>query len=79
MRMRVLQGTGQEVQFSELIFPEWRRIPTLKVGNENAPRLQLVFEIQTNRTDALNGKPGDTMLIDDVDVWESSANCMEQR
>ena len=82
MRMRVLRdfgGSVQEVSFSEQIFPDWRRIPTLKVTGDNAPKLQLVFEVQTNRTDGMNAMPGQTLRIDDVDVWESSSNCAETR
>ena len=82
MRMRVLRvlsGSVQEVAFSEQVFSDWRKIPTLKVTNDNAPKLQLVFEVQTNRGDGQNGMPGQTMLIDDVDVWESSGSCTETR
>lgn len=82
MRMRVLRdfdGSVQEVAFSEQIFPDFRRIPTLKVTADNAPKLLLVFEVQTNRPDGQNGMAGQTMLIDDVDVWESTANCSESR
>jgi hypothetical protein len=82
MRMRVLRdfgGSVQEVAFSDQVFSDFRRIPTLKVTADNAPKLQLVFEVQTNRADGQNAMPGQTMLIDDVDVWESSANCTEMR
>ena len=80
--MRVLRdfdGSVQEVSFSEQIFSDWRRIPTLKVTGDNAPKIQLVFEVQTNRTDGQSAMAGQTMLIDDVDVWESSNNCSESR
>lgn len=82
MRMRVLRdfnGSVQEVAFSEQIFSDFRKIPTLKVTADNAPKLQLVFEVQTNRPDGMNGMTGQTMLIDDVDVWETTNNCMEAR
>lgn len=82
MRMRVLRvssGSVQEVAFSEQVFSDFKKIPTLKVTNDNAPKLQLVFEAQTNRSDGLNALPGQTLAIDDVDVWESSANCSETR
>jgi hypothetical protein len=82
MRMRVLRdfnGSVQEVAFSEQIFSDFRKVPTLKVTGENAPKLQLVFEVQTNRGDGQNAMAGQTMLIDDVDVWETSNNCMEAR
>ncbi|MDP2273317.1 MAG: hypothetical protein Q8N23_08715 [Archangium sp.] len=82
MRMRVLRvmsGSVQEVAFSEQVFSDFRKIPTLKVTNDNAPKLQLVFEAQTNRSDGMNAMPGQTLLIDDVDVWESAANCSETR
>ena len=82
MRMRVLAGgTNQEVDQSDQIFSDWRRLPlgtALEVPNNNATKLQLVFEVQTNRA-TQNALPGDTMLIDDVDVWESSTHCMETR
>ena len=85
MRMRVLRvlnGSVQEVAQSDQVFGDFRRTPLgqpLKVTNDNAPKLQLVFEVQTNRSDGMNAMPGDTLLIDDVDVWESSANCTETR
>jgi hypothetical protein len=85
MRMRVLRvfnGSVQEVAQSDQLFSDFRRTPLgmpLKVGNDSAPKLQLVFEAQTNRADGMNALPGQVMLIDDVDVWESSANCSETR
>lgn len=83
MRMRVLRtGPQTEVNQADQLFTDFRRTPLghpLQVTNDNASKLQLVFEVQTNRSDGLNGKPGDVMLIDDVDVWESSANCTETR
>lgn len=82
MRMRVLRivsGGVQEVAFSEQVFSDFKKIPTLKVTNDNAPKLQLVFEAQTNRSDGMNATPGQTLLIDDVDVWESAADCSETR
>ncbi|MDP1824152.1 MAG: hypothetical protein Q8L48_12945 [Archangium sp.] len=85
MRMRVLRvlnGGVQEVAQSDQLFGDFRRTPLgtpLKVGNENAPKLQLVFEVQTNRSDGMNAVPGDTMLVDDVDVWESNTSCAETR
>jgi hypothetical protein len=82
MRMRVLRvlsGSVQEVAFSEQVFSDFRKIPTLKVTNDNAPKLQLVFEAQTNRGDGQNAMAGQTIVIDDVDVWESAANCTETR
>lgn len=85
MRMRVLRvlnGGVQEVAQSDQLFGDFRRTPlgtALKVGNENAPKLQLVFEMQTNRSDGMNAVAGDTLLVDDVDVWESANNCGETR
>lgn len=85
MRMRVLRvdnGGVREITFSEKITSTWERFPPvnpLLVPSENASKLQLVFEVQTNRGDGLNGMPGDTMLIDDVDVWETSGTCAETR
>lgn len=85
MRLRVLRDFGgqvQEDQFNEALGPEWKRTPPvtpLKVPNGNAPKIQLVFEVQTSRPDGQNAKPGDTLLVDDVDVWETSGSCTEAR
>lgn len=82
MRMRVLRvssGSVQEVAFSEQVFSDFRKIPTLEVTNDNAPKLQLVFEAQTNRSDGMSATPGQTLVIDDVDVWESTTRCKETR
>ncbi|MFO0597821.1 MAG: hypothetical protein U0228_21145 [Myxococcaceae bacterium] len=81
IRMRVLRdfnGSVQEVAFSDQNFSDFRKIPTQKVTADNAPKLLLVFEVQTNRTDGMNAMPGQTMLIDDVDVWETTSNCNER-
>ncbi len=82
MRVRVLRSPNNTaVEQADQIAAEWTRVPLrpLSVTTDNAARLQLVFEIQTGRADGQNGMPGQTMLIDDVDVWESSANCAEAR
>ena len=80
--LRVLNGSVTEVAQSDQVFGDYRRTPLgnpLKVSNDNAPKLQLVFEAQTNRGDGLDAVPGETLLIDDVDVWETSGNCTEAR
>lgn len=82
MRMRVLRSPNNTaVEQADQIAADWTRLPLrpLSVTTDNAARLQLVFEIQTGRTDGMNGMVGQTLLIDDVDVWESSANCSEAR
>ncbi len=80
MRMKVFQGSGASgVDLAEQVFSDWRRIPTREVPNANTNKLQLAFEVQTNRTDGQSARPGDTLLIDDVDVWESSTHCAENR
>lgn len=78
MRMRVLRDMGgsvSEVSQSAPVTGQWTQIPAIKVEQLNAPRLQLMFEAQTNRTDAFNAKEGDTLLVDDVDAWEFSGSC----
>ena len=82
MRVRVLRSPNNTaVEQADQIAADWARVPLrpLSVTTDNAAKLQLVFEIQTGRTDGQNGMPGQTLLIDDVDVWESSANCAETR
>lgn len=84
MRIKVISeksGGFFEDSFSEQIFADYRRIPpqfTQPIG-AGTTRLSLIFEVQTNRTDNQNGMSGQTMLIDDVDVWESTTNCAESR
>lgn len=80
--LRVLNGSVTEVAQADQVFGDFRRTPLgspLKVSNDNAPKLQLVFEAQTNRGDGLDAVAGETLLIDDVDVWETSGNCTETR
>jgi hypothetical protein len=80
MRVRALrENPDTVVEFSEQVFSDWRRIPTLKFTGDNAARITIVFEAQSNRGDGQNAMLGQSMLIDDVDVWESSNNCMEPR
>jgi hypothetical protein len=82
MRMRVLRdfgGSVQEVAFSDQLSAEFHRVPTLTVSADGAPKLALVFEVQTNRSDGQNATAGQTLWVDDADVWESSSNCAEQR
>jgi hypothetical protein len=77
MRIKLVSeksGSAFEDSFSEQIFSDFRRIPpqaTLPIG-QGTTKLSLLFEVQTNRTDGQNAVAGQTMLIDDVDVWESS-------
>ena len=82
LRMRVLRSPmNTAVEQSDQIAAEWTKVPLrpFSVTTDGAAKLELVFEIQTGRTDGQNGMVGQTLLIDDVDVWESSANCAEPR
>lgn len=82
MRVRVLRSPNNTaVEQADQIAADWARVPLrpLSVTTDDAAKLQLVFEIQTGRTDGQNGVPGQTMLIDDVDVWESTTTCTEAR
>lgn len=83
MRVRVLRDTGTGVEFNAPLTADWQRVPptlVLVAPNEGARTLTLVFELQTNRSDGQNGKPGDALFIDDVDAWLSpSGRCDEAR
>ncbi len=81
MRMNLIRDDLVEA-FAAPVGAAWERVPptiSLKIANANSRRLQLFFEAQTGRTDGLNAKAGDTLLVDDVEVWESpSGNCTER-
>ena len=82
LKVRVLRSPmNTAVEQSDQIAATWTKVPLrpFAVTTDGAARLQLVFEIQTGRTDGQNGMVGQTLLIDDVDVWESSSNCAETR
>jgi hypothetical protein len=87
MRLRVLRDDGggafTSFDFNAPVPTAWERVPpnlTVVAPNANAARLQLVFELQTNRSDGQNAVPGDVLFIDDVDAWESpSGRCDEVR
>lgn len=84
MRIKVISeksGSAFEDSFSEQIFSDFRRIPpqkTLPIGS-GTTKLSMIFEVQTNRTDNMNGMAGQYMLIDDVDVWETTTDCSAAR
>lgn len=84
MRIKLISeksGSAFEDSFSEQIFSDFRRIPpqkTLPIGM-GTTKLALIFEVQTNRTDNMNGMTGQYMLIDDVDVWETTTDCSAMR
>ncbi|MEW5743202.1 MAG: hypothetical protein AB1938_30080 [Myxococcota bacterium] len=87
MRIRVLRDEGgggfTNFEFNSPVPRNWERVPpsiTLQVPNAGSPKLQLVFELQTNRGDGQNAMPGDVLFVDDVDAWESaSGRCDEVR
>lgn len=85
IRMRALldfDGRVQEYSFSEALGPDWKKTPPvnpLRIPNESAPKLLIVFEAQTNRTDGQSAVPGQTLFVDDVDLWETSGTCTEAR
>jgi hypothetical protein len=88
MKLRVLKQSGPG-NFTEYDFNApsggsiWSRIPpttALAIPFDNAQGLQLLFEAQQGRADGMNAKVGDTLLIDDVDLWQStSGKCDEAR
>lgn len=86
MRLRVFRDLGSSnitsYDFSAPVTTSWSRVPGKygqKVPFANAQRLQLLFEAQTGRSDGLDAKVGDTLLVDDVDGWVStSGNCDER-
>lgn len=92
MKLRLLRdsnGGGQSFEFSEQgpaltgAPTDFHRVPptlVVKVPNQDATRIQLVIEAQTNRSDGMSAQPGQYLLVDDVDVWVSpDGMCQEVR
>lgn len=86
MRLRVLRDEGggaTSLEFNSPVPRAWERVPpnlTLIAPNQGSAKLQLVFELQTNRGDGQNAKPGDVLYVDDVDAWASATGrCDEVR
>jgi hypothetical protein len=85
MKMRLLVINGTNFVSNEFAAPggsTWQRVPpsiNLDAPNNGATKVQLVFESQVGRSDGMNSKAGDTLEIDDVDVWISpDGNCHER-
>jgi hypothetical protein len=76
-------GGFQEFDFSAPITSTWTRLPpdlVLSVQNQSAPSIELAIEAQTGRSDGANAQAGQVLLVDDVDVWQStSGTCDEVR
>lgn len=83
MRLAVMRDDNTRVDFSSPVAAAWALVkPTkaLDVANQGSSKLVFFFEMQTTRGDNMNAKPGDTLFVDDVDVWESpSGSCAETR
>ncbi|MBK7865482.1 MAG: hypothetical protein IPJ65_44165 [Archangiaceae bacterium] len=76
MRLEVLsQRSGMAQTFSSFVESDWLQAPpvtNLKVPVSMGDQLYLRIRIQ-------NGQAGQTLLVDDVDFWEStSGNCDER-
>ena len=72
-----LQGltSPQAMMFASPLTVDWARVP---------PTTVLAVPVAANQGLAIkinfsNAAPGDTIFIDDVDVWESTTNCKETR
>jgi hypothetical protein len=82
MRLTVVHDNASTLSFASPVPKDWGKIPPspFRVRNPSGSSIQPMFEIQTSRPDSENAKVGDTLLIDDVDVWESSSGlCDETR
>lgn len=81
MRMNLVRDDLVE-SFAAPVSATWERVPPtikLKIDNANSKRLQFFFEAQTGRTDGMNAKAGDTLLVDDAEVWESPSGLCTER
>lgn len=86
MKTQVFQtgGTGLVIEQADQVFSDFRKTPTdslMKFGfdvpNGGADKLELVFMAQTNRSDGMGATVGQYLIVDDVDVWESTTRCGE--
>ncbi len=75
MRYEVLPGAGgMAYSFPPPVTADWARAPmvtNLKVPAPAGTTLHLRFRI-------LNGQPGQTIFVDDVDLWETDGECTER-
>jgi hypothetical protein len=86
MKMRLLVVDGTNVNAFEVSSPggaDWIRVlPSVNLGpaaNAGAQKVELEFESQVGRSDGMNSIAGDTLEIDDVDVWISpNGQCHER-
>lgn len=80
MRMNLIRDDLVQ-SFAAPVTATWEKVPPtikLNIDNASSKHLQLMFEAQTGRTDGANAKAGDTLLVDDAEVWESpSGMCTE--
>jgi hypothetical protein len=85
MRLRLITDFGANIinnDFNSPVTADWSQVPPsvkLSAPNMNANRVLLVFETQSNRSDGANSMPGQTLEIDDVDVWQSSSSACSER
>lgn len=82
MRLAVLRDDNTRVDFSSPVPATWTLVKPSKpldVANNSSPKLTFFFEMQTTRGDTMNAKVGDTLFVDDVDVYESvTGNCSDR-
>ncbi len=84
MRLRLITDFGGNIvnnDFSAPLTPDWSRVPpsiNLDAPNMNAKRVLLLFETQSNRPSD-NSVAGQTLEIDDVDVWQSTSGQCNER
>ena len=86
MKMRLLVISGGNFVSNDFSAPgggaTWTRVPpsvNLNAPNNGAAQVQLEFESQTGRGDGMNSVAGDTLEVDDVDVWISPDGSCHER
>lgn len=71
---RSISGAVEDFTFAGPVTGSWARLPpsiVVKAPGANASSLLLLVQSR-------NGKPGDTLFVDDVDVWVSASGACDE-
>jgi hypothetical protein len=78
--MRVsMMSPNRIFQSNEKVRSTWWHVPFARAELAAGEGLSLLVELQVDRADGANAKPGDLLWVDDVDVWVSATGRCDER